>query len=311
MATSTDVLTILKSWIGKKESDGSFKTIIDTYNKHTPLAQNYKVKYTDEWCAATVSAAFIKAGAVDAIGGTECSVQRFINIFKKKGIWNEDGRITPRPGDIICYNWDDGTQPNDGWADHIGVVEKVSGKTITVIEGNMSNGAVGRRTLTVGWGYIRGYARPRYTEEKPADKPTIYLQAYRNGSWGKRLAGEIVGKRGFNLKALRCNAVNKTGKPFVALRVGKIGDTGYFNWQYDLTVDKNGENFAGDKKSNFDRLQMDLRGCPGWQIKYRVFVKGKGWLPWVIGYNNSNTDGYAGIIGLPIQMVEVKVVKVA
>lgn len=84
-----------------------------------------------------------------------------MKIFKQKGIWIEDGTITPKPGDIILYNWDDNTQPNDGYSDHIGYVESVSGNTITTIEGNKGE-AVARRTLNIGNGNIRGYARPKY-----------------------------------------------------------------------------------------------------------------------------------------------------
>ncbi len=91
-------------------------------------------------------------------------MEEHIAIFKKKGIWTDDGRITPEPGYIITYNWNDSTQPNDGYADHIGLVESVSGNTITVIEGNYED-QVKRRSIPVGWGYIRGYAMPAYSEE--------------------------------------------------------------------------------------------------------------------------------------------------
>lgn len=160
-ATAQDVLNVMRSWIGFSEANGKFKQIIDLYNSHKPLARGYAVKYTDEWCDTTVSAAAIKAGAVDLIG-TECGCEEHVKIFKNKGIWIEDGTITPQPGDIIVYNWDDNTQPNDGYSDHIGYVESVSGRTITAIEGNKGE-AVGRRTLTVGNGNIRGYARPKYS----------------------------------------------------------------------------------------------------------------------------------------------------
>ena len=159
--TAQDVLNVMRSWIGFSEANGKFKQIIDLYNSHKPLARGYAVKYTDEWCDTTVSAAAIKAGAVDLIG-TECGCEEHVKIFKNKGIWIEDGTITPQPGDIIVYNWDDNTQPNDGYSDHIGYVESVSGRTITAIEGNKGE-AVGRRTLTVGNGNIRGYARPKYS----------------------------------------------------------------------------------------------------------------------------------------------------
>lgn len=159
--TAQDVLDVMRSWIGYSEANGKHKQIIDLYNSHKPLARGYAVKYSDEWCDTTVSAAAIKAGVVDLIG-TECGCEQHIKIFINKGIWIEDGTITPIPGDIILYNWDDATQPNDGYSDHIGFVEKVVGNVITVIEGNR-NEAVARREIPVGWGYVRGYARPKYT----------------------------------------------------------------------------------------------------------------------------------------------------
>lgn len=164
MAKASDVISVMQGWIGTDK-----RQIIDLYNSHKPLAQGYAVKYTDAWCDTTVSACFIKVNATDLIGGTECGVERHIQLFKKKGIWNEDGNIIPNPGDIICYNWDDPTQPNDGFADHIGIVEKIDGKNITVIEGNYNN-AVQRRTIPAGWGYIRGYAQPKYEAEKQEEK---------------------------------------------------------------------------------------------------------------------------------------------
>lgn len=147
------------------------RDIIDIYNNHKPLAVGYKVKYTDDYCDTALSAAFIKNNAVDLIGGTECGVERHIQLFKKKGIWEENGSLTPQPGWIITYNWDDGTQPNDGFADHIGIVEKVEGNTITTIEGNTGNGGVvARKTLKVANGNIRGYAIPKYANAAAAPK---------------------------------------------------------------------------------------------------------------------------------------------
>ena len=179
-ATAEQVLDVARGWIGYSESNGKWKKILDVYNSHKPLARNYKITTKDSWCDAFVSACAIKAGATDIIG-TEVSCQKHIDIFKKKGIWKEDGTITPKPGDIILYNWDDNTQPNDGNADHIGYVEKVSGNTITAIEGNKSD-AVGRRTIKVGAGNIRGYARPKY---KTASSST-------NSSTSKKSTTEIA-----------------------------------------------------------------------------------------------------------------------
>ena len=158
--TVADYLAVWHSWLGWSESNGRHKQIIDIYNSHKPLAQGYKVKYTDQWCDVTVSAAAIKAGMVDLIG-TECGVERHVQIFKEKDIWIEDGNIVPKPGYIIVYNWGKSSQPNDGFADHIGVVDSVKEGIIICIEGNR-NDAVSYRSVPIGWGNIRGYAAPKY-----------------------------------------------------------------------------------------------------------------------------------------------------
>lgn len=202
-ATAQDVLNVARGWIGYSEKNGKFKEIINVYNNHKPLARGYKLKETSHWCDAFVSACAIKAGAVDIIG-TECGCQKHIDIFKKKGIWIEDGSIKPQVGDIILFNWDDNTQGNDGWADHIGLVEQVNGNTIITIEGNMSE-KVGRRTINVGWGYIRGFARPKYaaatSTAAPSKKKTVSQVANEviRGAWGVGNARKsALTKAGYN-----------------------------------------------------------------------------------------------------------------
>ncbi len=183
--TAQDVLNVMRSWIGYSEANGKHKQIIDLYNSVKPLPRGYAVQYNDEWCDTTVSAAAIKAGCSELIG-RECGVERHVDIFKSMGIWIEDGRITPQPGDIIVYNWDDATQPNDGYSDHIGYVEAVSGGTITAIEGNKGE-AVGRRTIPVGWGYIRGFARPKYASSGSSTIKKSVTEVAKEvlaGAWG-------------------------------------------------------------------------------------------------------------------------------
>ncbi len=158
---------IAQGWLGRKESDGSHREIIDLYNSHKPLARGYPVKYTDAWCSTFASAVAIKAGLTDIIP-TECGCEKHIQLFKALGSWEENDAHVPAPGDYIFYDWDDnGAGDCTGSADHIGIVEKVSGQTITVIEGNMSN-AVGRRTLKVNGRYIRGYGVPKYSSKATA-----------------------------------------------------------------------------------------------------------------------------------------------
>ena len=90
------VVEIAKGWLGCKESDGSHKKIIDTYNACKPLPRSYAVKYTDAWCATFASAVGIKAGLTDIIP-RECSCNQFIQLAKNMGIWVENDAYTPLP----------------------------------------------------------------------------------------------------------------------------------------------------------------------------------------------------------------------
>lgn len=166
---ASKVIEQAKTWIGRNETAGTHKAIIDVYNAHKPLARGYKVKYTDSWCATFVSAVAIKCGYTDIIP-TECSCQQQIELFKKIGAWVENENRTPKAGEIIYYDWeDDGVGDNKGHSDHVGIVEKVVGGVITVIEGNYKN-AVGRRTITTNAKCIRGYAVPKYDSETTEDE---------------------------------------------------------------------------------------------------------------------------------------------
>ncbi len=151
-----------QSWLGSTRYSNGHKKILRVYNEHLPLARGYTVLDTDAWCATFVSAVGIYVNYT-AIMPTECGCEEMIRLYQQIGRWKEDDSYTPKKGDIIFYDWDDdGKGDNVGWADHAGIVEKVSGSTITVIEGNSGN-TVKRRTIKVNGRYIRGYGLPAYT----------------------------------------------------------------------------------------------------------------------------------------------------
>ena len=171
MSERQKLVSTAQSYIGCKESNGSHRKIIDIYNAHKPLARGYAVKYTDAWCATFVSAMAILCKMTGIIP-TECGCGPMITLFKKLGAWKESDAYTPKPGDIIFYDWDDsGRGDNTGNPDHVGIVESVSGSTIKVIEGNISN-AVGRRSLKVNGRYIRGYGVPKFKESSSSSSGT-------------------------------------------------------------------------------------------------------------------------------------------
>ena len=162
--TRTAIVDLAKSWIGRKESNGSHRMIIDIYNAHRPLARGYKVTYTDAWCATFISTLAIKLGYTDIIP-LECGCPEMVEKAKKMGIWVESDAYTPKPGDIIMYDWQDsGSGDNRGTPDHVGIVASVSGTTFVVIEGN-KNDAVGTRMMAMNGKNIRGYICPKYDPE--------------------------------------------------------------------------------------------------------------------------------------------------
>lgn len=167
------VIKTAEAYLGCRESDGSHKPIIDIYNtlENAPggLPVGYRMKYTDAWCSAFVSAIAIVCGLTDIIP-PECGCGRHIDLFRKLGIWVENDAFVPQMGDIILYSWNDtGKGECTEGASHIGYVVSCDGKNIKVIEGNISN-SVGYRTLAVNGQYIRGFATPDYASKVKPDE---------------------------------------------------------------------------------------------------------------------------------------------
>ena len=266
------VVSIAQSYIGCKESDGSHKKIIDLYNSHKPLARGYAVKYTDAWCSTFASAVAIAAGLTGIIP-TECGCEKHIALFKALGSWQENDAYVPAPGDYIFYDWQDGTNyadtDNTGAADHVGIVEKVSGQTITVIEGNYSN-AVKRRTLAVNGRYIRGYGVPKYgsgtasaAPAAPAQtaKPTVTEKKAADAarSLDKTLAGTYAVNAASGLH-IRSGAGTSKASLAVLPNGTKVRNYGYYTlsggvkWLY-VQVTYNGVTYTGFMSSQYLRKQ--------------------------------------------------------
>lgn len=232
MSDRQNIVNAAVSYIGCKESDGSHKKIIDLYNSHKPLARGYVMKYNSAWCAAFVSAMAIECG-LTAILPTECGCEKMIELFKNLGSWVENDAYVPRPGDVIFYDWDDsGVGDNRGYSDHVGIVEKVSGGTITVIEGNMHD-AVGRRTLAVNGRYIRGYGVPKYKDGSTSGgngKVLVFKVGDVVEFTGSRHYANTNAATGPTCKAgkAKVTAVYPTGKhPYHVVRVTDSGSTVY------------------------------------------------------------------------------------
>ena len=117
----------------------------------------------EEWCACFVSWCADQCGYIDSslipkFAGCDSGV----NWFRNNGQWQ--GRdYEPQPGDIIFFDWDNrgSSGPQDGSADHVGIVEKVEGGVIYTVEGN-SGDTCREKTYTLGYYEVLGYGCPAY-----------------------------------------------------------------------------------------------------------------------------------------------------
>ena len=174
MTCRADVVAVVKSWEGAKQGSATQHKIIDIFNSKVG-----GMSYTAAWCAATASAAAIKAGAASYYP-LSASCGAIINGARKMGIWVESDSFVPTIGDWVIYDWADGSNyanyDNREGHDHIGIVVAVGNGTFDVVEGNMGRPPrVGRRRMKVNGRYIRGFVHPRLslTDVKPTPKPVV------------------------------------------------------------------------------------------------------------------------------------------
>ena len=116
-----------------------------------------------EWCACFVSwcaneCGYIDTGVIPKFAGCVNGVQW----FRERGQW-ADNAMEPSPGMIIFFDWDNkgSSGPQDGQADHVGIVQKVENGIVYTIEGN-SGDSCRVNQYPVGYYEILGYGVPNY-----------------------------------------------------------------------------------------------------------------------------------------------------
>lgn len=149
-AGNEDIVVIARSQIGNVGGD--------------PYWSWYGFGSHVEWCACFVSwcaneAGYIDIGVIPKYAG--CGIGK--NWFEQRGQW-QDKTYSPNPGDIIFFDWDSPnglSGPQDGLADHTGIVEKVENGIVYTIEGNRSDSCKTWQ-YPVGYYEILGYGVPAY-----------------------------------------------------------------------------------------------------------------------------------------------------
>lgn len=213
------VVELAEEWLGKNEKDGSFKEIIDIYNSFSGLLpRGLKMQYNWSWCACTWSAIAIKLGYTD-IMPIEISCGNLVEKAREMGIWQENDKYIPMPGDAILYDWqDNSTGDNVGWPDHIGIivsVDRSAGYFIT-IEGNYDD-TVKKRTVSINGKFIRGFITPKYNADSSPIFPLItgglrpdeVAHEVISGLWGNSAQRkDLLEKFGYNYSEIQ-TLVNK------------------------------------------------------------------------------------------------------
>jgi hypothetical protein len=196
---------IALKYLGTKAGDSKHHAIIDGYNKHClPLPRGYKVKYTDPWCATFVSYILYLGKAKNP--PYECSVYYMMEKARK----NKQIVKNPKVNDVIIYDW-----LNNGSVDHVGIIYKIVGNTLYVVEGNKSN-SVSTRIINKKSPLIECYIRVKSKnvsrETSVTDTPDIksividvVRGKYGNNPYRKQ---KLVSKYGYNKYCEIQNMVN-------------------------------------------------------------------------------------------------------
>lgn len=132
------VCKIAEGWLGRRESDGSHRLIIDYYDKFMRPG-DYVMQYSDPWCATFTSAVGMKVvndfclacKPYELIPSSAACDPKIVQ-YQRINRWVEDDTFLPQLGDEVFYDWqDDGQGDNHGSTDHVGLVVGVFGDTDT------------------------------------------------------------------------------------------------------------------------------------------------------------------------------------
>lgn len=159
-----------QQYLGTVQGDDRHQLLVNTYNQLKPLPRGIKATTAMAWCAIQQSALALMANLTDIIV-CEMGTWEMYQAARNAGIWRPK-TYTPKPGDIIFYDWDKNGAPN-----HVGCVETVGDGFVTAIEGNNTDGdkhVCSRRTSSLNDDRIFGFMAPNYSDQEavaPIVKP--------------------------------------------------------------------------------------------------------------------------------------------
>ena len=198
------VLDLARSEIGYHEK--SSNNILDSktansgsgnYTKFAEYLDSYAGFYNGPkngyaWCDVFVDYLFVKSFGLETgrqmicqplnSAGAGCLYS--VQYYKEYNQFVKD----PKPGDQIFFTY------STGEVSHTGIVEAVTGNTVTTIEGNSSD-QVARRAYTISNSSIYGYGRPRWNLASGVagsvkeDPPTVAQELAQHVTYGMLIKG--------------------------------------------------------------------------------------------------------------------------
>ena len=179
-----DLVKAMESFLGAAKGNAKHKEIVSIYNSCKPLPRGVKMLTSYAWCAATVSAAIIKAGLAEELP-RECSCGKMIELLKQRNMWVESDSYLANPGDLIFYSWEDtGIGECTEGHDHVGMIKERDGNTMLVMEGNKS-GKFGYRAIKANSRYIRGFGVFKLSDEIEDKEYRIAVKGDSISKWVK------------------------------------------------------------------------------------------------------------------------------
>lgn len=164
-----NLLMIADTQLGYRESEENF--IIDADGKkqgYTRYGDWYGANYR-EWCAMFVSFCLHYAEIPEHYFPQQANCAKWVKALKAEELYigarnqKENGeKYVPNPGDLVFFDWKEDRQ--DGKADHVGIVYRVSGNKVTTIEGN-SGKQVRTRQYALTDKVILGYGKLQAARE--------------------------------------------------------------------------------------------------------------------------------------------------
>lgn len=114
-----------------------------------------------EWCCVFVSYVAYESGVMETHIPRFAGVTAGMRYFKSKGQFKYAGKYTPKPGDVVFFNF-----PSDHLVDHVGIVVKVDKNKIYTVEGNANSDYVRKKEYPLNSPYLYAYGTPDYKKIK-------------------------------------------------------------------------------------------------------------------------------------------------